>query len=296
LALKTEAIGLAVMTELPLVVINVQRAGPSTGMPTKTEQADLLMAMYGRHGECPAVVLAASSPSDCFWMAVEAIRLATKYMTPVLLLTDGFLANNSEPLRIPDVESLPDLHIEPPSSPDGFQPFRRDPETLARPWAVPGMAGFEHRVGGLEKEDITGAVCYDADNHRRMIELRAAKIGGIAGDIPAAKVAGEESGRLLVVGWGSTYGAIAGAVAEMQQEGYSVSHLHLRHIHPLPANFEDVLRRFDRVLVVENNTGQLRGILQQQLALDILGYSKTEGRPFLIREIKSKIEELLPSE
>ncbi len=217
LALKTEAIGLGVMTELPLVVLNVQRAGPSTGMPTKSEQADLLMSMYGRHGESPAVVLAAATAGDCFYMALEAVRLATKYMTPVLLLSDSFLANRAEPFRIPDPASLPDMGL--PSAPtiQEFAPYRRDPETLARPWVVPGTPGMEHRIGGLEKEDGTGNVSYDAENHRKMVDLRASKIARIANDIPAAEVIGPDSGDVLVVGWGSTYGAIAAATGELQQ-------------------------------------------------------------------------------
>ena len=292
LALKTEAIGLAVMTELPLLVIDVQRAGPSTGMPTKTEQADLLMAMYGRHGECPAVVLAAASPADCLWAAYEAIRLAIKYMTPVLLLSDSFLANSAEPMRIPSVDSFPALDVVRVSSAD-FAPYRRDPDTLARPWVVPGTKGLEHRIGGLEKEDVTGRVTYDAENHSRMVELRAKKIAGIANDIPLATVCGPDSGPLLIVGWGSTYGAIAAAVAGLQREGRLVSHLHLRHLNPLPSNVGDILSQFERVLVAENNCGQLRTILRSHFPTELESLHKVEGRPFLIREIQAKIEEIL---
>lgn len=293
LALKTEALGLAVMTELPLVVIDVQRAGPSTGMPTKTEQADLLMAMYGRHGESPAIVLAASSPGDCFQMAFEAVRLATQFMTPVLLLSDSFLANSAEPMRIPDPDSLPDLEIRPTATPADFAPYRRDPQTLARPWVVPGMKGMEHRIGGLEKEDVSGAITYDAANHRRMVQLRARKVAAAAEAIPPADLAGPSEGDLLVIGWGSTYGAIAAAVGEMQQKGYAVSHLHLRYLNPLPKNVGQVLPRFRRVLVPENNMGHLRTILRSQFPIEMEGFSKVEGRPFLIREICAKIEEIL---
>ena len=292
LALKIEAIGLAVMTELPLVVFDVQRAGPSTGMPTKTEQSDLLMAMYGRHGECPAVVLAAATPADCVGMAFEAVRLATKYMTPVLLLSDSFLANSAEPMRIPAADSFPDIHTQ-CTPPGDFAPYRRDPQTLARPWVVPGTKGLEHRIGGLEKEDVTGRVTYDAENHGRMVELRARKIAGIAEDIPPASVCGPEFGPLLVVGWGSTYGAIAAAVAELQREGRPVSHLHLRYLNPLPSNVGEILARFDHVLVPENNCGQLRMILRSQFPVEPESQCKVEGRPFLIREIRAKIEEIL---
>jgi len=293
LALKTEAIGLAVIAELPLLVINVQRAGPSTGMPTKTEQADLLMAIDGRPGESPAVVMAANSPADCFDAAFDAVRLATKYMTPVILLSDSFLANSAEPMMVPNAADLPDLLVEPPSSPKGFAPYSRDEETLSRPWAAPGMAGFEHRVGGLEKQDRTGVVTYDAENHRKMVQLRGDKIARIAEDIPPANPSGPESGPLLVVGWGSTYGAIAGAVGEMQREGFEVAHLHLRHLNPMPANTEDVLRRYDRVLAPENNLGHLKSLIQRKFALKVDGLSKVEGRPFLIRDIRQAIEEIL---
>jgi 2-oxoglutarate ferredoxin oxidoreductase subunit alpha len=296
LALKTEAIGLAVMTELPLVVIDVQRAGPSTGMPTKTEQADLLMALDGRPGECPLVVLAATSPGDCFHSAFEAVRLATRYMTPVLMLTDSFLANSAEPMKIPNSSDLPDLQSPPLPSPEDFSPYGRDRATLARPWVPPGMAGMEHRIGGLEKLEGTGVVSYEAKNHSKMVALRGEKVARIARDISPAEVAGPETGPLLVVGWGSTYGAIAGAVGQLQQEGRRVAHLHLRHLNPLPANTEEVLRRFDRVLVPENNAGHLKALLQRQFVLPIEGLSKIEGRPFLIREIRSAIEEILDRE
>lgn len=294
LALKTEAMGLAVMTELPLVVINVQRAGPSTGMPTKTEQADLLMALHGRHGESPAVVLAAYSPADCFGVAFEAVRLATKYMTPVLVLSDSFLANSAEAFALPKIKDLPDLAIPSPGhGTPNFAPYRRDPRTLARPWAIPGTQGLEHRIGGLEKQDVTGMVTYDADNHRHMVETRARKIDGIADDIPPATVDGDATGDLLIVGWGSTHGAITTAVKLARSEGHSVSHLHLRHLNPLPRNVGDVLRSFRRVLVPENNLGQLCSVLRSRFLVDARSLPKVEGRPFLIREIRNAIEKEL---
>lgn len=296
LSLKAESIGLAVMAELPLVVIDVQRAGPSTGMPTKTEQGDLFMAMYGRHGECPVVVLAAATPADCFPMALEAVRLATKYMVPVLLLSDSFLANSAEEMRVPRSDTLPYLACPPPGAPSAFAPYRRDPNTLVRPWAPPGTPGLEHRVGGLEKEDVTGVVTYDAANHRRMVELRAAKITGIADDIPPAVVTGDDWGRLLVIGWGSTQGAIAGAVEQARRQGRVASCLHLRHLNPFPANLGKVLERFDEILVPENNTGQLAAILRSRFPVKLHSMSKIEGQPFLIREIRARIEEILPRE
>lgn len=294
LSLKSEAMGLAVMTELPLVVIDVQRAGPSTGMPTKTEQSDLLMALFGRHGEAPVVVLAAASPADCFPTAVEAVRLATRYMTPVLVLSDSFLANSAEAFAIPDISGLPDLRVPSPGkdTPD-FAPYRRDPGTLARPWAVPGTESLEHRIGGLEKQDVTGVVTYDSKNHRRMTELRAAKIQGIAQDIPLARVSGQPTGDLLVVGWGSTYGAIVAAVKQAREEGHAVSHLHLRHLNPLPTNLGEVLLRFRRILVPENNLGQLTALLRSRFPLEITALPKMEGQPFLIREIRNAIEDIL---
>ena len=296
LALKTEAIGLGVMTELPLVILNVQRAGPSTGMPTKSEQADLLMAMYGRHGESPAVVLAAATAGDCFYMAMEAVRLATKYMTPVLLLSDSFLANTAEPFRIPDPSSFPDMSLPPLPAQEDFAPYRRDPKTLARPWVTPGTPGMEHRIGGLEKEAETGHVSYDAANHREMVRQRASKIAGIANDIPEAEVVGPSSGDVLVVGWGSTYGALAAAIGEMRQEGHAVAHLHLRHIQPLPRNVGDIFPRFHRILVAETNSGQLKTVLRDQFDVNFCQLNKVEGRPFLIREVRSAIEEILDRE
>lgn len=293
LSLKVEALGLAVMTELPLVVIDVQRTGPSTGMPTKTEQGDLLMAMYGRHGEAPLAVLAAATPADCFRMAFEAVRLAIKYMTPVLLLSDGFLGHSAEPWRIVSPEELPDLRTPAVPSKEEFAPYRRNPETLARPWVAPGTPGLEHRIGGLEKEDVSGLVSNDAANHERMVLLRAEKIARIARDIPPAEVKGPAEGELLVVGWGSSYGAIAAAVDELQSEGRSVAHLHLRYLNPMPADLGEILSRYRQVLVAENNLGQLRSLLRDRFLIDAIGFSKVEGKPFRVRDVRGKIEELL---
>jgi 2-oxoglutarate ferredoxin oxidoreductase subunit alpha len=286
LALKTEALGLAVMAELPLVVIDVQRAGPSTGMPTKTEQGDLLMSLYGRPGESPAVVLAAATPADCFDTAFEAVRLAIKFMTPVLVLSDGFLAFGAEPWRIVDPDELPDLRIVPVPDATSFAPYRRDPTTLARPWAKPGTPGLEHRTGGLEKEEITGLVNFNGVNHRKMVRLRAEKIARIADDIPLAPVTGPNTGDMLVVGWGSTQGAIAAAVAELQDEGHTVAHMHLRYLNPLPRNVGDVLGAYRLVVVAENNLGQLATLLQAQFPVRVQKLSKIEGSPFLIREVR----------
>jgi 2-oxoglutarate/2-oxoacid ferredoxin oxidoreductase subunit alpha len=293
LSLKAEALGLAVMTELPLVVINVQRAGPSTGMPTKTEQTDLLAAMFGRHGECPLVVLAAATPSDCFAMVFEAVRLATKYMTPVILLSDSFLASSAEPWRIVDPAALPDLRRGETLAAANFAPYRRDPQTLSRPWAAPGTPGLEHRIGGLEKEDGSGAVTYDAANHQRMVSLRQEKIERIAHDIPPATVVGPARGDLLVVGWGSTYGPIAAAVDELQRAGRQVAHLHLHHLNPFPANLGAVLANYKHVLVPENNMGQLLMMLRDRFLVPAVGFCKVEGRPFRVRDIQQRIEQLL---
>jgi 2-oxoglutarate/2-oxoacid ferredoxin oxidoreductase subunit alpha len=293
LSLKTEAMGLAVMTELPLVVINVQRAGPSTGMPTKTEQADLLAVMYGRHGECPLAVLAAATPADCFTMAFEAVRLAVKYMTPVVLLSDSFLANSAEAWRVVNPDDLPSLRFGETPRAEKFSPYQRDPETLSRPWVVPGTPGCEHRIGGLEKEDVTGGVSYDAANHQRMVSLRRAKIERISRDIPPAKVAGPAQGDLLVIGWGSTYGAIAAAVDEVRQAGGQVAHLHLQYLNPFPANLGSLLANYRQVLVAENNMGQLSLMLRDQFLVDAIRLSKVEGRPFRVRDVQDRIEQLL---
>lgn len=293
LSLKAEAIGLAVMAELPLVVINVQRAGPSTGMPTKSEQADLLQAIFGRHGECPAVVMAAASPSDCFEVAYEAVRVAVRYMTPVIVLSDGFLANCAEPWRIPDEKELPSIVSPDLPPPEEFRSFARDPKTLARPWVAAGTPAYEHRLGGLEKEETTGAVSYDAQNHQRMVLQRAAKVARVAKDLPPAKPHGPSTGDLIVVSWGSTFGPCRSAVEELQADGLSVAHLHLRYLNPLPRNLRFLLREYRHVLVPENNDGQLRLLLRNACLVDVQGLNKTEGRPFLIREVKTAIRHLL---
>ncbi len=293
LSLKTEGLGLAVMTELPLVCVDVQRAGPSTGMPTKTEQADLLMAIYGRHGESPMPVLAAASPADCFRTAFEAVRIAITYMTPVMLLSDSFLANSAEPWRIVSADELPDIRAAELIEGEEFAPYRRDPRTLARPWVAPGTPGRIHRIGGLEKTDVTGVVSYDAVNHQRMVDLRARKVEGIARDIPPVEVNGPGEGDLLVVGWGSTYGAIAAAVNEEQRAGRSVAHAHLRYLNPLPQDLGQVLRSYRHVLVPENNAGHLRSLLRDRFLVDVVGFPKVEGRPFRIREIQDRIETML---
>jgi 2-oxoglutarate/2-oxoacid ferredoxin oxidoreductase subunit alpha len=294
IALKAEAMGLAVMTELPLVVVDVQRGGPSTGLPTKTEQSDLLQVLFGRNGESPLPVIAASSPKDCFDVAIEACRIATRYMVPVVLLSDGYIANGSEPWRLPRVEDLPDLRREFHTEAGGFAPYARDEETLARPWAVPGTPGLEHRIGGLEKEDVSGDVSYDPANHQRMTDLRAEKVERIARDIPPIEVHGDpEGGDLLVVGWGSTEGAITGAVLAARAEGLSVSRIHLRYLNPLPGDLGDVLRRFDRVLLPEMNSGQLALLLRARYLVDVISYTKVEGKPFFRTEIEHRIQELL---
>jgi 2-oxoglutarate ferredoxin oxidoreductase subunit alpha len=293
IALKSEAMNLAVMVELPLIVIDVQRAGPSTGMPTKTEQTDLLMAMFGRNGESPVPIVAPATPAECFDYAIEAVRLALKYMTPVIYLSDGFLANGSEPWRVPDLSALKDMSVKNHTDKATFQPYNRDPVTLARPWAVPGTPGLEHRIGGLEKADITGNVSYDPENHHKMTMLRNAKIAGIADDIPPLSVFGKEEGDVLVVGWGSTYGAIRSAVERLQAEGWAVSHAHLRHMNPLPENTERVLRGFKHVLVPEVNLGQLSLLLRAKFLIDIKGLNKVRGKPYRIIEIKQAVEALL---
>lgn len=293
-ALKAEAIGLAVMVELPLVVLNIQRAGPSTGMPTKTEQADLLQAMFGRNGESPLPIIAPQSPADCFDAAIEACRMAVQYMVPVIFLSDGYLANGSEPWRLPAVEDLPDLRTDFYSDPENFQAYLRDEKTLARPWAVPGTAGLEHRIGGLEKQEITGNVSYDPDNHQRMTDLRAEKVERIADTIPELEVFGDpEGGDLLVLGWGSTGGAITGAVNEARAKGYKVSRAHLRHLNPLPKNVGEVLSRFEKVVLPELNCGQLAMLLRARFLKDIVSYQKVQGKPFHRGEIYNKIVELL---
>jgi 2-oxoglutarate/2-oxoacid ferredoxin oxidoreductase subunit alpha len=289
-ALKTEAIGLAVAVELPLVVVNTQRAGPSTGMPTKTEQSDLYQAVFGRNADTPVAVISARAPSDCFETAIEAVRIATKFMTPVILLSDGYIANAAQPWIIPDVEQLAGFPVRFRTDPEGFQPYLRDPQTLARPWAVPGTPGLEHRIGGLEKDYDSGHISYDPDNHRRMTEVRAAKIARVADDIPLQTIEeGHERGGLAVVGWGSTYGPINRAVSNMRIEGYDVAHVHIRHIWPLPRNLGELLAGFDRVLVPEMNTGQLSTLLRSEYLLPVEKLNKVSGQPFKIEEIEAAI-------
>ncbi len=293
IALKAEAIGLAVITELPLVVVNVQRGGPSTGLPTKTEQADLLQMMYGRNSESPVPILAASSPTDCFWTAIEAARIATKFMTPVILLSDGYLGNGAEPWLLPSVSDLPDLEVTHRTNPEGFHPYDRDPKTKARPWVIPGTPGMEHRIGGLEKENITGNVSYDPDNHEYMVRMRAAKVAGIADDIPPAEIFGEDSGKVLVIAWGGTQGTIIAAMEALLARGASVSHVHLRYLNPFPSNLGDIMKKFDKVLIPELNLGQLSKLLRAEYLVDAISYNKVQGKPFMVSEIISKIEELL---
>ena len=293
MALKTEGISLAVMAELPLIVIDVQRAGPSTGMPTKTEQADLLQAFAGRASECPLAIVSPSTPADCFTMAMEAVRIAVQYMTPVIYLSDAYLANGAEPWKIPDLQTLPKITVEHPKAGEKFFPYQRDPQRLARPWAIPGTPGLEHRIGGLEKADVTGNVSYDPENHEKMVRLRAEKIEGIAKSIPDIMVNGDPQGELLIVGWGSTYGAITTAVDWLRKGGKSVSSIHLRYLNPMPKNLGDVLRRFKKVLVAELNLGQLRLLLRARFLVDIQGLNKVMGRPFKIAEIMAKAKELL---
>jgi 2-oxoglutarate ferredoxin oxidoreductase subunit alpha len=301
--LKAETIGLAVSVELPLIVCDIQRAGPSTGMPTKTEQADLLQAMFGRNGESPVPIVAPASPADCFDAAIEAARIAVKYRTPVILLSDGYLANGSEPWRIPDTASLPDLSAEfafaaaPGSGDEGggeFEPFRRDPATLARPWAVPGTPGLEHRIGGIEKADVTGEISYDPDNHDRMVRLRQAKIDGIAADIEPLSVDDPDgNARVLVLGWGSTYGSVGAAVRRVRNEGHSLAQAHLRHLNPFPANLGDVLRRYDKVLLPEINLGQLALLLRGRFLVDVISYNRVRGLPFRAAELAGVIEDVI---
>ena len=292
-ALKAEAIGLAVATELPLIIVNVQRGGPSTGLPTKTEQADLLQAVFGRNGECPVAVLAPATPAECFSMAIEAVRIATRHMTPVFYLSDGYLANGAEPWRLPDIEALPRIDVRFASDPESFRPFGRDPETLARNWAIPGTPGLEHRIGGIEKQDVTGNVSYDPANHEHMVRLRAEKVERIADDLPPIEIFGDPEGKVLVVGWGSTYGSITSAVERLQAQGKSVSSIHLRYLNPFQHDLGEILSRFERVLVPEMNLGQLALLLRARYLVDAITYAKVQGRPFKIAEITARIEQLL---
>jgi 2-oxoglutarate ferredoxin oxidoreductase subunit alpha len=297
IALKSEAMSLALMIELPLVVVNVQRGGPSTGLPTKPEQSDLLFSIFGRHGESPLPVVAAASPSDAFESAVEAARLALKYMTPVILLSDNLIANGSEPWRLPDLDQLPDLSVHfatVPNGPDGkFLPYMRDVHTFARPWAVPGTAGLEHRVGGIEKDAITGNVSYDPANHQLMTDTRAWKVSNIANDIAPVEIEGEEDAEILVLGWGSTLGAIRAAARRVRSEGKKVATAHLRHLNPFPANLGDVLARYPKVLIPELNTGQLRFLIRGEFLVAAEGVNKVGGVPFMVGEITDKIMEML---
>jgi len=291
--LKSETVGLAVKVELPLIVCDIQRGGPSTGLPTKTEQADLLAALYGRHGESPVPVLAAASPADCFATAVEAVRIAVKYMTPVYLLSDGYLANGAEPWLLPKVEELPDFPVEFRTDPNGYFPYLREPETLSRPWVVPGTPGLEHRVGGLESEYMTGNISYAPANHEQMVRLRAKKIAGIAREIPPTTVIGPERGKVLILGWGSTYGSITEATRELVASGAPVAQAHLRYLNPLPPDLGDVLARYDRVLVPEMNMGQLLHLIRAEYLIDAIGFNKIQGRPFRVAEIVARVRKLL---
>jgi 2-oxoglutarate/2-oxoacid ferredoxin oxidoreductase subunit alpha len=295
LALKSESLGLAVMVELPIVVAMIQRSGPSTGMPTKTEQADLLQAMFGRNGECPVAIVAPATPAECFDMAIEAFRIALRHMVPTIFLSDGYLGTSSEPWRLPSVADLPTMRVDFATDPKAFHPYSRDPETLARPWAIPGTPGLEHRIGGLEKADVTGNVSYDAENHDRMVRFRAEKVARIANDIPDVKVIGDEEGSLLVLGWGSTYGPALSAVQRARARGLSVSHAHLRYLNPYPANLGEVISRFDRVLIPEMNLGQLLMLVRAKYLVDAVGLNQVTGRPFKISQIEEKINELVPS-
>jgi len=293
MALKMEFLGLAVMVELPLIVVDIQRGGPSTGLPTKTEQADLLQALYGRPSEAPCIVLASRSPSDCFETAYEASRLAIRHMTPVILLSDGSIANGAEPWRLPRVDDLPKIPVSFRTNPQGFLPYLRDPETLARPWAVPGTPGLEHRIGGLEKSDLAGNVSYDPLNHEQMVHLRAEKVARVADDLPLAEVEGDPAGGLLVLGWGGTYGAITGAVRRARAAGKSVSQLHLRYLNPMPRNLEQILARYDRILVPEMNLGQLAFLIRGRFLREVTQLNKVQGQPFKESEILAKIEEMV---
>src|SRR6202046_2648479 len=296
MALKTEALGLAVAVGLPLVVCDIQRGGPSTGLPTKTEQADLLQALFGRNSEAPIPVLAGATPSDCFWAALEASRIAVKYMVPVIILSDGYLANGAEPWRIPAVSDLPEIPVHFETNPQDFRPYRRNPETLARPWAIPGTPGLEHRIGGLEKQDVTGNVNYEPLNHERMVRLRAEKVAATVQEVPDVVPAGDASGGLLIVGWGSTHGPITAALKTERANGHRIGHLHLRHLNPLPKNLGEILGRYDRVLVPEMNMGQLVMVLRAKYLIDARGFNKIQGKPFKQSELERKIEEVLATD
>ena len=293
IALKGEAIGLGVMLELPMLIINIQRGGPSTGLPTKTEQADLWQAMYGRNGECPLPIIAARSPSDCFEVACEAWRIATRFMTPVMILSDGYIANGAEPWKIVDFDQLPKIpvrHPEPTSNGDAFLPYSRD-ERLARPWAIPGTPGLMHRIGGLEKQDGTGNVSYDPDNHQHMVRTRAQKVLNVADDIPVQEVTGEQDGDLLVLSWGGTYGSCFTAVKQCQADGLAVAHAHLRYLHPFPRNLGKILTSYRKVLIPELNMGQLRSMIRSEYLINAIGFNKVKGKPFTVGEMVARIKE-----
>ena len=293
LALKSEGIALAVMAELPIVIFDIQRGGPSTGLPTKTEQADLMQALYGRNSECPVVVIAPATPGDCFFIAYEAIRIAVKYMVPVIVLSDGYLANGAEPWLIPDPKNLPDIQVRFRTDPEGFQPYAREEATLSRPWVRPGTPGLEHRIGGLEKQDVTGNVSYDPDNHDLMVRLRAEKVRRVAQEIPPTTINGPAGGDLLVVGWGGTYGTITAAVEEAQAAGKSVASIHLRHLSPLPPDLGQILRQYRRVLVPEINSGQLVRVLRAEYLVDAVGFNRVRGVPLATQDIVDAINQLV---
>jgi len=293
MALKTEALGLAVAVELPLVVCDIQRGGPSTGLPTKTEQADLLQALFGRNSEAPIPVLAPSSPGDCFWIALEASRIAIKHMVPVIVLSDGYLANGAEPWKVPTVDELPEIPVHFETNPEGFLPYRRDPVTLSRPWAIPGTPGLEHRIGGIEKQDVTGNINYEPLNHEHMVRLRAAKVESVANDIPPVIPEGDAAGDLLIVAWGSTHGPITAALNAQREKGRRIGHVHLRYLNPLPRDLGEVISRYKKVLVPEMNMGQLLMLLRAKYLVDAQGYNKIQGKPFKTSEIEQKIEEML---
>lgn len=292
-ALKAEFMGLAVMTELPLVVMNIQRSGPSTGMPTKTEQADLLQGMFGRSGEAPIPIIAAQSPSDCFKTAYEAVRVAVQFMTPVLVLSDAYLANGAEPWKIPDIDALPKINIYSPKEGEDFSPYARNGETLARKWAVPGTPGFEHRLGGLEKQDITGNVSYDPDNHDKMVRLRAEKVQRIGNFVEQPEIYGDPEGDVLVVSWGSTYGTVLTTVERLRKEGKRVSFYHLRWINPLPQKLGEYIKQFKKVLIPEINMGQLRQLIRSTYLVDAVGFNKVKGQPISVSELKAVINKMI---
>jgi 2-oxoglutarate ferredoxin oxidoreductase subunit alpha len=296
IALKGEAIGLAVTAELPLVILNIQRAGPSTGMPTKTEQADLMQALYGRNSESPIVVLAPATPGDCFYVAYEAVRIAVKYMVPVMVLSDGFLANGSEPWLIPDPATLPPIDVHFRTEKEGFFPYLRDPATLARPWVRPGTPGLEHRIGGIEKQDVTGNISYDPENHDHMVKTRAEKVRRVAQEIPPTSINGPATGDVLVVGWGGTYGSITAAVERAQAAGRSVASIHLRHLNPLPPDLGHILREYRRVLVPEINSGQLVRVLRAEYLVDAVGFNRVRGLPLASEDIHDAINQLTGSQ